>query len=475
MISAIFIYNAKGDLLISKLIKDHVKRSLADVFRTQVINDPHVRSPILTLGSTTFQHVIRESSDNLPMWLVAVSRSNVDSSMIWEYLHKLYQLMEAFGINDEDVLKDEFMLLYEILELTLENGIPQTTDLAQIIPRVSRKPIENNTTSKSTDLDDFLSGSSILKAPKLSKRSSSSIALSSLSECPWRPSGLKYKKNEVYLDINEKITILVGKDGSIVKSFVDGSVDCVSHLSGMPLCQLGLNDTYSIHGNEKSELSIVEMMSEYDIKNKKAIPNAAAGSVILEDCKFHQCVQLNKYEANRVIQFVPPDGPFQLMQYRVIDNINIPFNVIPEVEIVKNSILNYKVTLRSLYPSNVSAKDVTVKIPVPPTTIKCDFNVSGGKCKYDAGEKCMIWKYNKYKGSTENTLSAKVAIPATSHDLSDLLRWSRPPISMGFEIVMFSNSGLVVRHLKCQEPQLNYQPVKWIKYISHSGAYEIRY
>ncbi|CAH01221.1 Apm4p [Kluyveromyces lactis] len=475
MLSAIFIYNAKGDLLISKLIKDHVKRSLADVFRTQVINDPHVRSPILTLGSTTFQHVIRESSDNLPMWLVAVSRSNVDSSMIWEYLHKLYQLMEAFGINDEDVLKDEFMLLYEILELTLENGIPQTTDLAQIIPRVSRKPIENNTISKSPDLDDFLSGSNILKAPKLSKRSSSSIALSSLSECPWRPSGLKYKKNEVYLDINEKITILVGKDGSIVKSFVDGSVDCVSHLSGMPLCQLGLNDTYSIHGNEKSELSIVEMMSEYDIKNKKAIPNAAAGSVILEDCKFHQCVQLNKYEANHVIQFVPPDGPFQLMQYRVIDNINIPFNVIPEVEIVKNSTLNYKVTLRSLFPSNVSAKDVTVKIPVPPTTIKCDFNVSGGKCKYDAGEKCMVWKYNKYKGSTENTLSGKVAIPATSHDLSDLLRWSRPPISMGFEIVMFSNSGLVVRHLKCQEPQLNYQPVKWIKYISHSGAYEIRY
>lgn len=286
---------------------------------------------------------------------------------------------------------------------------------------------------------------------------------------------MKYKKNEVYLDINEKITILVGKDGSIVKSFVDGSVDCVSHLSGMPLCQLGLNDTYSIHGNEKSELSIVEMMSEYDIKNKKAIPNAAAGSVILEDCKFHQCVQLNKYEANHVIQFVPPDGPFQLMQYRVIDNINIPFNVIPEVEIVKNSTLNYKVTLRSLFPSNVSAKDVTVKIPVPPTTIKCDFNVSGGKCKYDAGEKCMVWKYNKYKGSTENTLSGKVAIPATSHDLSDLLRWSRPPISMGFEIVMFSNSGLVVRHLKCQEPQLNYQPVKWIKYISHSGAYEIRY
>lgn len=481
MINALFVFSANGELLVCKLIKDHIKRSISDVFKTQVINDPHVRSPILTLGSTTFHHIIREGANSLPMWLVAVSRGNVDSSMIWEYLNKLYQLMEVYGINDEDVLREEFMVLYEILDITLENGIPQTTDLAQIVPRVSKKPVNDaNASFKPSDIDDFLSNSNILRSSRLIKRASSSMALSTLPECPWRPDGLRYKKNEVYLDINENISLLVGKDGSIIKSYVEGSVDCVSHLSGMPVCELGLNDSYQSNSSNNftdsdTEQSLMEMMVEYDVKNKKAIPNAAAKSVPLQDCQFHQCVQLARYETDHVIRFVPPDGSFQLMKYRVADNINIPFSVLPSVEIVNQSTVYYKITLRSLFPSNVIAKDVTMKIPVPQTTLRCDFYVSGGRCQYDSTEKCIVWKYSKYNGSTESTITAKAIIPSTSHDLADLLRWSRPPISLKFEIVMFSNSGLVVKHLKCQEPQLNYQPVKWIKYISHSGAYEIRY
>ena len=35
----------------------------------------------------------------------------------------------------------------------------------------------------------------------------------------------------------------------------------------------------------------------------------------MDDLKFHQCVELNKFEAERVIEFVPPDGEFDLMTY----------------------------------------------------------------------------------------------------------------------------------------------------------------
>jgi len=37
----------------------------------------------------------------------------------------------------------------------------------------------------------------------------------------------------------------------------------------------------------------------------------------MEDVKFHQCVRLSRFENNRTISFIPPDGEFELMSYRL--------------------------------------------------------------------------------------------------------------------------------------------------------------
>ena len=36
-------------------------------------------------------------------------------------------------------------------------------------------------------------------------------------------------------------------------------------------------------------------------------------AVDLEDIKFHQCVRLARFENDRTISFIPPDGAFDLM------------------------------------------------------------------------------------------------------------------------------------------------------------------
>lgn len=36
-------------------------------------------------------------------------------------------------------------------------------------------------------------------------------------------------------------------------------------------------------------------------------------SVEMEDIKFHQCVRLARFENDRTISFIPPDGNFDLM------------------------------------------------------------------------------------------------------------------------------------------------------------------
>ncbi|WP_411023596.1 hypothetical protein, partial [Salmonella sp. s51228] len=38
--------------------------------------------------------------------------------------------------------------------------------------------------------------------------------------------------------------------------------------------------------------------------------------IAIDDCQFHQCVKLSKFESDRSISFIPPDGEYELMRYR---------------------------------------------------------------------------------------------------------------------------------------------------------------
>lgn len=41
-------------------------------------------------------------------------------------------------------------------------------------------------------------------------------------------------------------------------------------------------------------------------------------SVAIDDCQFHQCVKLTKFDTEHAISFIPPDGEYELMRYVVI-------------------------------------------------------------------------------------------------------------------------------------------------------------
>ena len=58
----------------------------------------------------------------------------------------------------------------------------------------------------------------------------------------WRTEGIKHAKNEVFLDVIERLNILVSANGSVLRSEILGSVKMKSFLSGMPELKLGLND-----------------------------------------------------------------------------------------------------------------------------------------------------------------------------------------------------------------------------------------
>ena len=70
-----------------------------------------------------------------------------------------------------------------------------------------------------------------------------------------------------------------------------------SFLSGMPELKLGLND---------------KMMFDSSGRGGRS-----GKAVEMEDIRFHQCVRLPRFENDRTISFIPPDGDFELMTYRL--------------------------------------------------------------------------------------------------------------------------------------------------------------
>lgn len=46
-------------------------------------------------------------------------------------------------------------------------------------------------------------------------------------------------------------------------------------------------------------------------------------TVAMEDVKFHQCVRLSRFESDRTISFIPPDGESELMSYRINTHVRL--------------------------------------------------------------------------------------------------------------------------------------------------------
>jgi AP-1 complex subunit mu len=79
----------------------------------------------------------------------------------------------------------------------------------------------------------------------------------------WRSEGIKYRKNEVFLDVVESINLVVrnclmqvNANGNVVRSEILGAVKMRCFLSGMPDVRLGLNDKILFENAGKSTYEI---------------------------------------------------------------------------------------------------------------------------------------------------------------------------------------------------------------------------
>ncbi|KAK2749828.1 hypothetical protein FQN57_005242 [Myotisia sp. PD_48] len=435
MLSGILVFNQKGENLIFRSFRNDCRPRLADVFRIQVISNAQVRSPILTLGSTTFSHVKHEN-----IYLVAVTKSNANAALVFEFLYRLVILGKGyFGKFDEEAVKNNFVLVYELLDEILDFGYPQNTETDTLKMYITTEGVKSAIT-KPAD--------------------SSRITMQATGALSWRRSDVKYRKNEAFVDVIEDVNLLMSATGTVLRADVNGQIVMRAYLSGTPECKFGLNDRLLVDQDETTSGQL----------GKTTATRAAAGSVTLEDCQFHQCVKLGRFDADRIISFVPPDGEFELMRYRATENVNLPFKVHPIVREIGTSKVEYSVAIKANYGSKLFATNVVVRIPTPLNTAKITERTTQGRAKYEPEHNNIVWKIARFSGQSEYVLTAE----ATLTTMTQHKAWSRPPLSLSFSLLMFTSSGLLVRYLKVFEKN-NYSSVKWVRYMTRAGSYEIRF
>ena len=95
-------------------------------------------------------------------------------------------------------------------------------------------------------------------------------------------------------------------------------------------------------------------------------PTAARGKAIeMEDVKFHQCVRLSRFENDRTISFIPPDGEFELMSYRLSTPVKPLIWVEAAIESHKGSRVEYIVKVKAQFKRRSTANNVEIYVPVP--------------------------------------------------------------------------------------------------------------
>ncbi|KAJ8468923.1 hypothetical protein ONZ51_g9326 [Trametes cubensis] len=443
MISGFFIFNQKGEVLISRLYRTDLKRSIADVFRIQVVSNSDVRSPIITLGSTSFFHV---RANNL--YIVAVTKCNANAALVFEFCYRFITIAKSyFGKVDEEAVKNNFVLIYELIDEIIDFGYPQN--------------------SEADTLKTYITTESVVSS-SIAAEESSKITTQATGSTNWRRGDVKYKKNEAFVDVVETVNLSMSAKGTILRADVDGHIMMRAYLSGTPECKFGLNDKLVIDKSERG----------------------ASDAVELDDCRFHQCVRLDEFDSDRTISFVPPDGEFELMRYRSTTNVKLPLKVMPTVTEIGTTQVSYVVTVKTNFNNKLSATNVVVRIPTPLNTTSVDCKVALGKAKYVPAENVVVWKqvssfavsllpYScvppvtripRIQGGQEVTFSGTAQLTSTTHRQV----WARPPIDVDFQVLMFTASGLIVRFLKVFEKS-NYHSVKWVRYLTKaSGTYQIR-
>lgn len=148
--------------------------------------------------------------------------------MVFEFLLKIIDVMQSyFGKISEENIKNNFVLIYELLDgessvtknfliITLINlleildfGYPQNSDTGVLKTFITQQGIKSATKEEQAQITSQVTG-----------------------QIGWRREGIKYRRNELFLDVLEYVNLLMSPQGQVLSAHVAGKVVMKSFLSG---------------------------------------------------------------------------------------------------------------------------------------------------------------------------------------------------------------------------------------------------
>ncbi|OAV88287.1 hypothetical protein PTTG_29082 [Puccinia triticina 1-1 BBBD Race 1] len=228
------------------------------------------------------------------LWLACITRADIEPAIVFEYLNRFYSLLSTYLTTNNQLnptqIEANFDLVHQLIHLTAPtNESPYGKNWAD--PALIHEIIP----TKSKSLVKFISeATETLSKGKSHHQPKPTIFSSTI---PWRPTGLEYPKQEIWLDLIESISAIVDPDGHILSFELVGIVDIQSRLSGLPDISLKFSDPTKI-----------------------------------DRVGFHSCVRYSRWEKEKLVSFVPPDGRFRLMSYRSTpSSASLPVTIRPTV------------------------------------------------------------------------------------------------------------------------------------------------
>ncbi|XP_021690594.2 AP-3 complex subunit mu isoform X2 [Hevea brasiliensis] len=326
MLQCIFLLSDSGEIILEKQLTWHrVDRSICDWFWNQVISqgDSFKQQPVIASPTHYLFQIVREG-----ITFLACTQVEMPPLMAIEFLCRVADVLSDYleGLN-EDLIKDNFVIVYELLDEMIDNGFPLTTEpniLREMIspPNIVSKML-SVVTGNSSNVSDTLPGATA-------------------SCVPWRTTDIKYANNEVYVDLVEEMDAIINRDGVLVKCEIYGEVQVNSHITGVPDLTLSFTN-----------------------------PS------ILDDVRFHPCVRFRPWESHQILSFVPPDGQFKLMSYRVKMLKSIPIYVKPQLTSDAGTCrINLMVGIKNDPGKMIDS--ITVQFHLPPSILSADLTSNHG-------------------------------------------------------------------------------------------------
>lgn len=413
-----------------------------DIFYRKIKSAKESLPPIFNVDGVNFICIKRNG-----LYFVCTTKFNISPAFAVEVLTRVSDLCKDYcGVLNEESIKINFSLVYELLDEVLDFGYVQLTSTESLKAYVCNQP----EVSASEEPIWQCTGGTVYGTERMSLPSTAAnkpVVLPKL--------GKRGNKSEVFVDLLERLTVLIGSNGNILRSEIDGCIQMKIFMAGNPEVRIGLSEDFFV--------------------GKSSVVSQNSVATRLDNCTFHESVDLTHFETTRTLVVRPPEGEFIAMKYRLSDSLhsNLPFTLIAFVDEDEDSkTFEVVLKLRCNIPKSSFANNIAMKLPVPKTADSVSHRVTSGTptAEFKSAEKAWYWKITKLQGGSEISATVKVHISERRKSA----RREIGPVSLEFEIPMHTCSGLQIRHLRVQDPEKAFNPFRWVRYITHSDSYVIR-